>query len=46
MSNPDNNQREHAQDPESAIPDPVTGSTENATGADQAAENRETESPG
>jgi len=45
MSDPDDSPHKQAQDPEAPPPDPVTGSTEHATGADQAAENRENESP-
>jgi hypothetical protein len=44
VSDPDDKTNEQSHDPD-APSDPVTGSTKNATGADQAAENRENESP-
>jgi len=33
------------QDPEAPAPDPVTGTTEHATGTEQAAENQQNEPP-
>jgi hypothetical protein len=45
VSDPDDNPRQQGHDPGATAADAVTGSTEHATGVDQAAENRENESP-
>lgn len=42
MPDPDDSTHQQAQDRKLSPPDPVTGSTDHATGADRAAENRET----
>ena len=44
MSNPDDPQQS-LPDRDAPVPDPVTGSSEHATGTEQAAENQENDPP-